>query len=277
MRLGGPIFERFENPDQWVAAVRAKGYRAAYCPVGLDADDATIEAYRYAAVATDIVIAEVGAWSNPLSLDRAEKERALAKCRAALSLADRIGARCAVNIAGSLGRKWDGPCARDLTEEAFELIVESVRGIIDAVEPVRACYTLEPMPWMFPDSTESYERLLRAVDRDRFAVHFDPVNLVNCPERFFRNAELVRGFVERLGARISCCHAKDIALGDELTVHLQECQPGKGHLDYGALLTALDRVDPEMPLLLEHLPSSADYDAAAAYVRSQATAVGVSL
>jgi hypothetical protein len=65
MRLGGPIFEKFDSPETWIAAVKVLSYRAAYCPVGLDADDATIRAYERAAQEADVVIAEVGAWSNP--------------------------------------------------------------------------------------------------------------------------------------------------------------------------------------------------------------------
>jgi len=46
--------------------------------------------------------------------------------------------------------------------------------IIDAVQPTRTFYTLETMPWMYPDSPQSYLRLLQAVDRRQFAVHFAP-------------------------------------------------------------------------------------------------------
>jgi hypothetical protein len=64
---------------------------------------------------------------------------------------------------------------------------------------MRTFYTLETMPWMYPDSTDAYLRLLRAVDRPRFAVHFDPVNLISSPQRCFCNADLIRDFIARLG------------------------------------------------------------------------------
>lgn len=78
MRLGGPIFTKTESPDSWAAAVNAAGYRAAYCPVAPNADNETIEASRKA----DIVIAEVGAWSNPLGPDAADAAAAMEKCKA---------------------------------------------------------------------------------------------------------------------------------------------------------------------------------------------------
>ncbi len=223
------------------------------------------------------MIAETGAWSNPLSPDESIRQAALEKCRLMLALADEIGARCCVNIAGSRGVKWDGPHPADLTPETFDLIVETVRAIIDAVQPKRTYYTLEPMPWMYPDSAESYLELIRAIDRPRFGVHFDPVNLVNSPLRYFRSADLVREFVARLGPQIRVVHAKDTHLEDRLTVHLNETRPGLGELDYRVLLAELDGLDPELPLLLEHLPEESEYDQAAAYVRGVAREIGVEL
>ncbi|MEI6499934.1 MAG: hypothetical protein WCP21_02785, partial [Armatimonadota bacterium] len=117
MRLGGHIFTPTDSPEQWAQVVRSLGYSAAYCPVGPEASSAVIAAYAAAARAADIVIAEVGTWSNPMSPDAAEAQAALEKCQAGLALADEIGARCCVNIAGSLGAKWDGPDPRNLSDE----------------------------------------------------------------------------------------------------------------------------------------------------------------
>lgn len=277
MRLGGPIFESYATPAEWVAAVRALGYRAAYCPVKMGADADRIRAYEEAARAADIVIAEVGAWSNPLSPDEATRRAALDKCKGSLALADAIGARCCVNVAGSLGEKWDGPHLRDLTAEAFDIIVESVRDIIDSVQPRRTFYTLEVMPYMLPDSADSYLQLLRAIDRPQFAVHFDPVNMVNSPRRYVNNGALIRDFVDKLGPHIRSCHAKDILLQERLTVHLDEVRPGLGNLAYRTFLSALAPLDDDLPLMLEHLPAADDYAAAAAHVRDIATRAQIEL
>ena len=39
------------------------------------------------------------------------------------------------------------------------------------------------MPYLLPDSPDSYLALLEAVDRERFAVHLDPVNMINTPAK----------------------------------------------------------------------------------------------
>lgn len=277
MRLGGPVLEDYENPDQWVAALRRLGYRAAYCPVDEAQPDAVVRAYATAADEADIIIAEVGAWSNPLGPDEGARRAALSLCQRRLALADAIGARCCVNITGSRGERWDGPHPDNLTPDTFALIVDTVRAIVDAVRPTRAFYALETMPWMYPDSPESYLELIRAIDRPRVAVHLDPVNLVCSPQRFYANGTLIHACFDALGPLVKSCHAKDIVLDGRLTVHLDEVRPGVGHLDYRTYLRCLEALPRDTPLMLEHLATAEEYAAGAAYIRSVAQEIGVLL
>jgi sugar phosphate isomerase/epimerase len=278
MRLGGPVFESFgDDPGRWAEAVRRLGYSAAFCPAKPEDPPEKIAAYARAAREAGLVIAEVGAWSNPLAADAEKRRAAVEHNRAQLALADAVGARCCVNISGSRGEQWDGPHPANLTAATFELIVETVRGILDAVQPARTFYTLETMPWMYPDSAESYLRLIKAVDRHRFAVHLDPVNLVSSPQRYFASGELIRECFAKLGPWIKSCHGKDIRLAGKLTVHLDEVRPGLGGLDYRAFLAGLDGLEPDTPLMLEHLKTAEEYAAAAAHVRAEAAEAGVKI
>jgi len=274
LRLGGPVFEKFDGPDAWVEAVKKLGYSAAYCPVGADAKDDVVSTYADAAKKADIIIAEVGAWSNPISPDEKTRRAALAKCREQLALADRIAARCCVNISGSRSEYWDGPSPQNLNEETFNMIVETTRAIIDDVKPTRTYFTLETMPWAYPDSLDSYVRLLKAIDRKHFAVHFDPVNLICSPQRYFMSGELIRECFKKLGPHIKSCHAKDILLSPKLTTHLDEVRPGLGGLDYAAFLTELGKLS-GTPLMLEHLPNAEEYRLAATHIRSVAKTIGL--
>jgi sugar phosphate isomerase/epimerase len=244
--------------------------------VGAKADDKEVRAYEDAAREANVVIAEVGAWSNPISPDPKTRRDALEKCRRQLDLADRIGARCCVNIAGSRGEKWDGPSPKNFAPETFDMIVETTRGIIDQVRPTRTYFTLETMPWAYPDSPGSYVRLLEAIDRERFAVHLDPVNLVCSPQRYYGNAALIRTCFELLGPHIKSCHAKDILLHPKLTTHLDEVRPGTGGLDYATFLRELSKLS-DVPLMLEHLPNAEEYREAANHIRAVARDVGVIL
>lgn len=275
MRLGAPV-DQTSSPEAWIQAVQKQGYRAAYCPIDASADSTLRRAYLQAAQQADIVIAEVGAWSNPISPDEAVRQEALRKCQDQLALADEIGACCCVNIAGSRALQWDGPDPQNLTEETFDLIVETTRLILDAVKPRRTFYTLEPMPYLYPESISTYESLIRAVERPQFGVHLDPVNWVNSVERYYYNGELIREAFARLGKYIKSCHLKDIRLEPHLTLHLNEVIPGTGTLDYAALLTCAAQAPVDLPLMLEHLPMG-DYPQAAAFVRQKAASLGLSL
>ncbi len=268
IRLGGDLFVKYPDPEDWVRALQQEGYRAARCPIGADADESVIQAHRQAAERHDIMIAEVGAWSNPISPDEAKRREAIAHCKRQLHLADRIGALACVNIAGSRGEQWDGPHPDNFNDDTFAMIVDTVRDIIDEVQPSTACYALETMPWVFPDSADSYLDLFRAIDRKAFAVHYDPVNMVSSPRLYYRNADMIRDFIAKLGPHIVTCHAKDIRLNSKLTVQLDEVVPGQGELAYPVLLRELHALGRDMPVIIEHLPTAEESRAAATYIRA---------
>jgi sugar phosphate isomerase/epimerase len=130
---------------------------------------------------------------------------------------------------------------------------------------------------MYPDSADSYLELIQAIDRRRFGAHLDPVNVICSPQRYFRNADLLREWFAKLGPHIQSCHAKDILLRDRLTVHLDEVRPGLGYLSYRTYLQELAKIDPDTPLMLEHMHKEEDYTAGASHIRSIAAQIGVAL
>lgn len=278
IRLGGPLFEKYNSPNEWITALGNKGYRAAYCPVSNDAGDGMVESYKKAAEQHDIVIAEVGAWSNPISPDSKIAEAAIEKCIASLALADRIGARCCVNISGSRNpQHWAGPHPENLTHETFDLIVETTQKIIDAVKPNKTFYTLEAMPWSYPDSIESYLQLIKAINRERFAVHIDPVNWIVSPQVFFKNGEMIRDAFKMLGPHIKSCHAKDVVIDEETYLpRFDEVRPGLGKLDYAVFLQELAKLN-DIPLMMEHLQTSEEYEMAAGYIRQTGNMFNIEL
>ncbi len=271
IRLGGPVFKKYSNPEEWISALKELNYKAAYCPVQLGAGSEEIKLYKNAAQNSDIVIAEVGAWSNPIDPDEMKSKAALEKCINSLQLADEIGANCCVNISGSRNpEKWAGPHADNLTSETFDLIVETTRKIIDSVKPKNSFYALETMPWAYPDSVDSYEKLFKAINRKQFGVHLDPVNLVVSPQVYYNNGVMISEAFKKLGPFIKSCHAKDILLlEDELTPHLPEVRAGLGNMNYAVYLKELSKLK-NIPLMLEHLKTEEEYGMAANYIRSVA-------
>ncbi len=232
IRLGGPIWRTIEDPRELAQRHRQLGYTAASAPL-VDLKDANrIVAVRDAFEAEDVVIAEVGAWCNMLAVEPERRDANLKHVRNCLALADELGALCAVDYVGTLASNSDYGVHRDnLAPETFDLAVETIRSVIDAVKPRRAKFCLEMMQWTIPDSVDCYLDLLKAVDRPAFGAHLDPVNLILTPRMYFDTASLIRECFQKLGDRIVSCHAKDIILRSDLALHFDEVRPGLGNLD----------------------------------------------
>jgi sugar phosphate isomerase/epimerase len=260
LRLGGPAFLETDDPEGLALAHRKLGYRAAYCPKVSLNDADRIRALSDAFARHDVVIAEVGRWCNLLDADAEKRRKNLQVVTDGLALAEAIGARCCVNIAGSYNpTSWFGPHPDNLSQKHFDAIVENARKIIDAVKPKRARFTYEAMGWALPDSPDSYVKLIKAVHRPAFGVHLDPCNLINSPEKFYHNTALLNECFDKLGRWIVSCHAKDLTWDVEMNVHFREVAPGKGALDYTTYLQRLAQLPRTPPLMLEHLSTAEEY------------------
>ncbi len=277
IRLGGPVFKAPQDPEGLALAHKKLGYRAAYCP-GVDlADKPRIRAIEAAFQKHDVAIAEVGRWVNLLDADPAKRAANLKTVTEGLALADEVGARCCVDIAGSYNPKvWYGPHRDNFSKRFFDATVENARKIIDAVKPRRAKFCFEMMGWAIPDSPEAYLRLIKAVDRPAFGVHLDPCNLVNSPERFYDNTGLLNECFDKLGPWIASCHAKDLAWEVEMNVHFREVTLGAGSLDYATYLKRLAALPGDVPLMIEHMASPEEYDKSRRYLFDLAPKAGVS-
>lgn len=277
MRFGGFIFQHWNTPEEWAAAAKEAGYSAVYFPVDYTAEQKVIDGYRQAADDADLVICEIGVWNNTLDRDPQKRRENIDRAIHQLELADYVGANCCVNIAGSYSEQWDGPHRDNLTERAFDEVVSTTQKIIDAVCPKRTAYSLEPMPWMYPDTADSYLRLIKAIDRKGFAAHLDPVNIICSPQLYYRNGQVIQEWFEKLGPYIRSCHAKDIRLSGKLTVHLDECRPGLGELDYETYLKCMASLDDRVCMMLEHMTEEADYVEATKHIKSLAKKLNLQL
>jgi sugar phosphate isomerase/epimerase len=273
--LGGHVFGKYDDPRELARRHRELGYTAAYAPQTDLKDTARLAAVREAFAAEQVVLAEVGAWCNLLAVEPDRRKANREKVCTGLALADELGARCCVDFLGTLAPDSAyGPHPANLTPATFDLAVETVRSIVDAVKPKRAVFCLEMMQWILPDSVDAYLELLRAVDRKAFGVHLDPVNLVITPRIYYDTGALIRDCFKRLGPWIASCHAKDLVLQGKLALHFDEVRPGLGNLDYPAYVSELRRLPNPPPLMLEHLATAEDYALALAHIRTVEQSLG---
>ena len=100
-------------------------------------------------------------------------------------------------------------------------------------------------------------------------------NIINSPAKFYNNTALINECFDKLGKWIVSCHAKDLAWDVEMNIHFREVLPGTGKLDYATYLKRIAALPGEVPLLLEHLRTAAEYDQGRKYIMETGAKAGV--
>lgn len=268
MRLGTSSPLGNSTAREWADNQIKLGCKAVVFPLDCNAPKEKIDEYKNAADEAGLMIAEVGIWRNAMSLDPDEEKANTDYCIRQLKLADCLGARCAVNVAGAMGPRWDGHYKENFSDKTWKKIVDKTREIIDAAEITNTYFSLEPMPWMFPTGPEEYLCLIEDVARERFAVHLDPINMINSADRYFNIESFLDKCIDMLGGKIRSCHIKDVHLKEEYTFQLEECAPGRGEFPLLYYMKKIDELDKDMPIILEHLSTDEDYIKYMKYLQS---------
>ncbi len=268
MKFGTSSPLRHKSPQQWAEQQITLGCTAVVFPLDSTAPQNLIDEYKNAAENYELTIAEVGIWRNALSKNAAEREKNMNYCIEQLQLADYLNARCAVNVAGAFGERWDGGYRENFSNEAWKQTVNMVQTIIDKAKPQKTYFTLEPMPWMIPTGPQDYLKLIQDVGQERFAVHLDIINMINSAERYFHAKEFVDECISLLGDKIRSCHIKDIHLKQKYTLQLEECAPGNGEFPLKYYIDRINETDSNIPIILEHLTTDREYIKYMKYIKS---------
>lgn len=275
MRIGGEIKKPYSNPDEWISWVKKLNYSTVLAPVDAHASTEEKKAYVNCAKEHNIVIGEVGVWRNPISLNPQEAKENIEYCKERLFLAEELGANCCVNISGARGEIWDGFYKENYDEDVYALIVDTTREIIDSVNPKHTYYTIEPMPWMIPDSPDSYLKLIKDVDRKAFGVHLDFTNMINSPIRFLKSDEFIEECFTKLGPYTKSIHVKDAIMEKAYPCVIKEVMPGKGSLNYRKIVQLIGKLGDDIPVFVEHLNTYEEYLQASSFVRDMAIKEGI--
>jgi len=151
VHLGGPIFLKTDDPAELAREHRRLGYSAAYCPPAKAEDTVRVRAIEKAFAAENVTIAEVGAWVNMLDPDTEKRRANLQYVVERMALAEAVGARCCVDIAGSYNPSvWYGPHPKNLSQQFFDATVDNCRHVIDQIKPKRTKFTIEAMAGRCP-------------------------------------------------------------------------------------------------------------------------------
>ncbi|MBP5753289.1 MAG: sugar phosphate isomerase/epimerase [Treponema sp.] len=270
MILGLSSSLKHSSPEEWAARMAKLGARAINFPVDYTAGEEVVASYKAAADKYNLVIAEVGVWRNTLAADLNERAKWIDYAVNQLKMADKIGAKCCVNVVGTPhGPRWDGGYRQNFSKETWDMAVDMIQEIIDRAKPIHTKYTIETMPWMIPTSPEEYLRLMKDVNRKEFGGHLDVVNMITSPDRYFFSDDFLRECFSKLSGHICSCHLKDINLREEFTFQLEEVACGKGSLNLELFAELATKENPDMPMIIEHLHSDEEYLESLSYVQKR--------
>ncbi len=172
------------------------------------------------------------------------------------------------------------PTSQAMIDEGFADFARRWRPIMDEFQALGVRFALEVHPTEIAFDIVSAERALEAIDHHpAFGFNFDPSHLG------YQGVDYVE-FIYRLGGRIFHCHVKDagwkqqpalsgvfgghLAFGDRRR-HWDFRTPGRGRIDFDAIIRALNEVGYQGPLSVEWEDPDMDREhgatEAAAFVR----------
>src|SRR6201996_9672340 len=123
-----------DDPAVLAKAHRDLGYRGADAPADLSVKDTDRSAGWVGEFARqDVAIAEVGAWKNMLDPDPVKRKDNVTYVTGKLALAEMLGARNCVDIAGSYDPNvWYGENPGNLSQGFIDATVGNCRKLLDS-------------------------------------------------------------------------------------------------------------------------------------------------
>ena len=120
------------------------------------------------------------------------------------------------------------------SEEAFQLLLDSLKPVIRCAEECGAVLAVEPVWCHIISTPERAVRMLEELPSENLQIILDAVNLI-APEEANRAEDIIRNAISLLGDRVRILHMKDYVITPE--GELDACACGLGSMRYEQLLT----------------------------------------
>ena len=280
IRLGSYL-SRSENesPTEMVKRIREGGFTGAVTgPEPWNSmKDSELGELRTALKKYDVVVFEVGGYTNMIHPDSATRQKNLKHLATCIEAADKINCPMVGTISGGCDPvNFFNVHPDNWTEKTWKLLVDSMKQVLRDTAGMKAAIGMEAQVTTNIDGPKAHKRLIDDVGDSRCAVNLDPVNMIHL-HNYYHTTELINECFDLLGEDILGCHAKDTYIWpDKQTVHVQEVCPGRGVMDYETYLVRLSRMKWPRTLLPEHIPQD-QFPEAYAYIRKVAKKVGVKI
>jgi len=192
-----------------------------------------------------------GFWQCLVTSDETRRAESVRVLQGAIRLAGWLGSRGIDTGPGSMNPRgpWF-PHPDNLTPAARAQLIKSLKECAPVAEDCGVFLSMEGHQLVTLESAEVTAEVLDAVDSPWVTSDYDSANWLTLKEAFDPTPAINRHF-DVLGRHIVSCHAKDVWLEDKLSIHIQDGCPGKGNLDFRTVITRMETLSPEYPVLPE--------------------------
>ena len=192
-----------------------------------------------------------GFWQCLVTPDETRRAESVRVLQGAIRLAGWMGCRGIDTGPGSMNPRgpWF-PHPDNWTPSARAQLIKSLKECAPVAQDCGVFLSLEGHQLVTLESAEVTAEILEAVDSPWVTSDYDCANWLTLKEAFDPTPAINHHF-DVLGKRIVSCHAKDVWLEDKLSIHIQDGCPGKGNLDFRTVITRMEALSPEYPILPE--------------------------
>jgi sugar phosphate isomerase/epimerase len=138
--------------------------------------------------------------------------------------------------------------------QTFERLVDSLRQVCAVATAEGMVVAIEGHVLSMLDTPRRVRDLLDAVGSPALKFNTDPVNFYGSVRDVHDTRPILNELFDLLGKDTVAAHFKDLALKDELVLHISEVVIGQGTLDYDLFLRRMQAECPHAYGLIEHLP-----------------------
>ena len=263
MRLGGYYKAESENQLAGLCdTLDSHGLSAIPAPSRLTkmTDDECV-GFGETARGLDLVIGEIGMWSNMMTRDQEARSERIALVRLMLRKADLMGCHSVVTCVGSVDQADHqlAPHPYMETNACKDEFRDVVLRVLDGLELKKTKYIIEPWNNTFFYRPEAIADFIAKVDHPSFGLHLDQMNLMS-QEYFHHSTDLINTTFDLLSDYAVSVHLKDIGWDySHMFLKYDEVLIGDGVMDYDTYLKRLSTLDEDTPCYCEHLSSEEEY------------------
>jgi sugar phosphate isomerase/epimerase len=192
-----------------------------------------------------------GYYPNLVTPDNTLREREIRRLMNAIKAASWMEARAVDCGPGSMNP--DGPWFAhpdNWTKDAVDRLTDSLKKVAVVAEDMDVYLTIEGHQLVTLENATITAEVLDAVDSPYVRSIYDAANWID-RHTIFDTTQAINDDFDVLGKHIISAHAKDVWIENRHALHIQDGCPGKGILDFETLMTRLEALSPDYPLLVE--------------------------